>query len=101
MMHFCSVMHHDSLGGHFVLPGKMMWVPHSEGGRCYVIFCGHCLSVVLLVGYVFLLHLIKKKKTWSFISAAGKSVKVLQSQAQVVLKREETEFFLLNSSKCV
>lgn len=70
LKHFCSVMLHDSLGDHFVLPGKMMWVPHSEDEEYSVTFCGCCLSVALLVGYVFLLHLTKKLK--SFISDAGR-----------------------------
>lgn len=60
LKHFCSVMHHDSLGDHFVLPGKMMWVPHSENEGCSVTFCGCCLSVALLVSDVSLLHLTKK-----------------------------------------
>lgn len=53
MIPFCSMMRHDSLEEHFVLHGKMIWVSHSEGERCFVTLCGHCLSVALMVGNVF------------------------------------------------
>lgn len=65
--HFSSVMHHDSLGDHFVLPGKMMLVPHSEDEGYSLTFCGCCLSVALLVGYVFLLHLTRKLRVLSLL----------------------------------